>query len=199
MWYFFDAGGPMMYPLLICSILTVAYAIERSFHFLRAGKSPDAPQTIHDLIEKNEFDKALQVAEISPGPVSAVLEQGLLHAGDKKELIEEEITLKGTKELKRLNKHLHLIELISRIAPLMGLLGTVLGMVNAFQQFAQSNGSVDPSMLAGGIWEALITTAAGLGVAIPSMIVHHMLEEKVESFAFLMKYYGTEAVKHLGN
>lgn len=199
MWYFFDAGGPMMYPLLICSILTAAYAIERSFHFLRAGKSPDAPQTIHDLIEKNEFDKALQVAEISPGPVSAVLEQGLLHAGDKKELIEEEITLKGTKELKRLNKHLHLIELISRIAPLMGLLGTVLGMVNAFQQFAQSNGSVDPSMLAGGIWEALITTAAGLGVAIPSMIVHHMLEEKVESFAFLMKYYGTEAVKHLGN
>lgn len=199
MWYFFDAGGPMMYPLLICSILTVAYAIERSFHFLRAGKSPDAPQTIHDLIEKNEFDKALQVAEISPGPVSAVLEQGLLYAGDKKELIEEEITLKGTKELKRLNKHLHLIELISRIAPLMGLLGTVLGMVNAFQQFAQSNGSVDPSMLAGGIWEALITTAAGLGVAIPSMIVHHMLEEKVESFAFLMKYYGTEAVKHLGN
>ncbi len=199
MWYFFDAGGPMMYPLLICSILTVAYAIERSFHFLRAGKSPDAPQTIHDLIEKNEFNKALQVAEISPGPVSAVLEQGLLHAGDKKELIEEEITLKGTKELKRLNKHLHLIELISRIAPLMGLLGTVLGMVNAFQQFAQSNGSVDPSMLAGGIWEALITTAAGLGVAIPSMIVHHMLEEKVESFAFLMKYYGTEAVKHLGN
>lgn len=199
MWYFFDAGGPMMYPLLICSILTVAYAIERSFHFLRAGKSPDAPQTIHDLIEKNEFDKALQVAEISPGPVSAVLEQGLLHAGDKKELIEEEITLKGTKELKRLNKNLHLIELISRIAPLMGLLGTVLGMVNAFQQFAQSNGSVDPSMLAGGIWEALITTAAGLGVAIPSMIVHHMLAEKVESFAFLMKYYGTEAVKHLGN
>lgn len=199
MWYFFDAGGPMMYPLLICSILTVAYAIERSFHFLRAGKSPDAPQTIHNLIEKNEFDKALQVAEISPGPVSAVLEQGLLHAGDKKELIEEEITLKGTKELKRLNKHLHLIELISRIAPLMGLLGTVLGMVNAFQQFAQSNGSVNPSMLAGGIWEALITTAAGLGVAIPSMIVHHMLEEKVESFAFLMKYYGTEAVKHLGN
>lgn len=199
MWYFFDAGGPMMYPLLICSILTVAYAIERSFHFLRAGKSPDAPQTIHDLIEKNEFDKALQVAEMSPGPVSAVLEQGLLHAGNKKELIEEEITLTGTKELKRLNKHLHLIELISRIAPLMGLLGTVLGMVNAFQQVAQSNGSVDPSMLAGGIWEALITTAAGLGVAIPSMIVHHMLEEKVESFAFLMKYYGTEAVKHLGN
>ena len=198
MWYFFDAGGPMMYPLLICSILTVAYAIERSFHFLRAGKSPDAPKTIHDLIERNELDRALELAEISPGPVSAVLAGGLLHAGQEKELIEEEITLIGTRELKRLNRHLHLLELISRIAPLMGLLGTVLGLVNAFQQVAQSNSAVDPSMLAGGIWEALITTAAGLGVAIPSMIVHHMFEEKIESLAFLMKFYGTEAVKHLG-
>ena len=198
MWYFFDAGGPMMYPLLLCSILTVAYAIERSFHFFRAGKSPDAPKTIHDLIEKEQLDQALRLAETSPGPVSAVLAKGLMHAGEKKEFIEEEITLEGTTEIKRLSKHLHLIELISRIAPLMGLLGTVLGMVNAFQQVAQANSSVDPSMLAGGIWQALITTAAGLGVAIPSMIVHHLLEEKVQSFAFLMKFYGTEAVKHLG-
>ncbi len=198
MWYFFDAGGPLMYPLLVCSLLTVAYAIERSFHFFRAGRSADAPHVIHDLIERNQFDKALRLAEISPGPVSAVLAEGLRHAGEKKEFIEEEIALAGAAEIKRLNKHLHLIELISRIAPLMGLLGTVLGMVNAFQQVAQTNGSVDPSMLAEGIWEALITTAAGLGVAIPSMIVHHLLEEKVQSFAFLMKYYGSETVKHLG-
>ncbi len=197
MWYFFEAGGPMMYPLLICSILTVAYTIERSFHFFRAGRSADVPQVIHDLIEKEQFDQALRLAETSPGPVSAVLAKGLMHAGEKKEFIEEEITLEGTTEIKRLSKHLHLIELISRIAPLMGLLGTVLGMVNAFQQVAQANSSVDPSMLAGGIWEALITTAAGLGVAIPSMIVHHLLEEKVQSFAFLMKYYGSEAIKHL--
>ncbi len=198
MWYFFDAGGPLMYPLLVCSILTVAYAIERSFHFFRAGRSADAPQIIHDLIEKGRLDKALQLAEASPGPVSAILAEGLRHAGKTKEFIEEEITLAGTTEIKRLNKHLHLIELIIRIAPLMGLLGTVLGMVNAFQQVAQANGSVDPSMLAGGIWEALITTAAGLGVAIPSMIVHHLLEEKVQSFSFLMKYYGSETIKHLG-
>ncbi len=198
MWYFFDAGGPLMYPLLFCSVLTLAYTMERSFHFFRAGRSPDAPQKIHDLIEINDFASALELAERSPGPVAAVLAAGLRNAGKTKEFIEEEVTLAGTKEIKRLNSHLHLIELISRIAPLMGLLGTVLGMVNAFQQVAQSNSAVDPSMLAGGIWEALITTAAGLSVAIPSMIVHHLFEEKVESFAFLMKFYGTEAVKHLG-
>ncbi len=198
MWYFFDAGGPLMYPLLFCSVLTLAYTLERSFHFFRAGLSPDAPQKIHDLIESNEFSSALELAECSPGPVAAVLAAGLKHAGKTKGFIEEEVILEGAKEIKRLNTNLRLIELISRIAPLMGLLGTVLGMVNAFQQVAQSNSAVDPSMLAGGIWEALITTAAGLTVAIPAMIIHHMLEEKVESFTFRMKFYGTEAVKHLG-
>lgn len=198
MWYFFDAGGPMMYPLLACSVLTLAYTLERSFHFFRAGLSPDAPQKIHDLIENNEYASASELAESSPGPVSAVLAAGLRHFGKTKEFLEEEVTLAGTKEIKRLNSNLHLLELISRIAPLMGLLGTVLGMVNAFQQFAQSSSAVDPSMLASGIWEALITTAAGLSVAIPSMIIHHMLEKKVDSFAFLMNFYGTEAVKHLG-
>lgn len=198
MWYFFDAGGPLMYPLLVCSVLILAYTLERSFHFFRAGLSPDAPQKIHELIENNDFSSALELAECSPGPVSAVLTAGLKHVGKTKEFIEEEVVLEGAKEIKRLNSHLHLIELISRISPLMGLLGTVLGLVNAFQQVAQSNSAVDPSMLAGGIWEALITTAAGLTVAIPSMIIHHMLEEQVDSFTFRMKYYGTEAVKHLG-
>ena len=198
MWYFFDAGGPLMYPLLVCSILTLAYTLERSFHFFRAGLSPDAPKKIHELIEQNEYSSAMELAECSPGPVSSVLAAGLKNAGKTKEFIEEEVVLEGAKEIKRLNTHLHLIELISRIAPLIGLLGTVLGLVNAFQQVAQSNSAVDPSTLAGGIWEALITTAAGLTVAIPSMIIHHMLEKKVDSFTFRMKYYGTEAVKHLG-
>ncbi|UZJ39911.1 MULTISPECIES: MotA/TolQ/ExbB proton channel family protein [Prosthecochloris] len=198
MWYFFDAGGPLMYLLLACSVLTLAYTIERSIHFFRAGRSADVPEAVHDLIEKEQIDGALRLSQASSGPVAAVLTAGLLHAGEKKESIEEEVTLTGNKEIKRLSKNLHLIELISRIAPLIGLLGTVLGMVNAFQQVAYANSSVDPSMLAGGIWEALLTTAAGLGVAIPSMVVHHLLEEKVQSFTFLMQYYGSEAIKHLG-
>jgi len=198
MLHFIDIGGPMMYPLLACSLLTVAFIIERSIHFFRAGCSPESIRTIHDLIENKRLDEALQLAEVTPGPVSAILSEGIMHAGEKKEALEEEITLTGTAELKRLGKNLHLIELVSRVAPLIGLLGTVLGMVEAFRQVAGANGSVNPSMLAGGIWEALLTTVAGLGVGIPAMIAHHLLEERIRSFSFQMKFYGSEIIKHLG-
>ncbi|WP_305045943.1 MotA/TolQ/ExbB proton channel family protein [Geoalkalibacter sp.] len=187
-----------MYPLLLCSILTVAFGIERCWHYLRAGRAAQAPEQVHALIEKGRFDQALSLAEAAPGPITAVLAEGLRHRGVERELLEEVISLRGASELKRLNQNLHILELVGRIAPLMGLLGTVLGMVMAFRQVAGARGAVDPSLLAGGIWEALITTVAGLCVAIPALILHHFFEDKVDSFAYFMKHYGAEAAKHLG-
>lgn len=195
---FFLKGGPLMYPLLLCSIATVAYGIERVYHYARAGKGKDAPERIHALIEKGDAEEAQSIAENTAGPVAAVLAEGLRHRGTDIVLMEEAISLTGGRELKRLNKHLHILELIGRMAPLMGLLGTVLGMMEAFRQVAASKGAVDPSLLAGGIWEALITTVAGLLVAIPAMVLHHFFEDRVAEFAYLMKHYGTEAIKHLG-
>ena len=198
MFELFTKGGPLMYPLLFCSILTVAYGVERGYHYLKAGQSKDAPEQIHNLIEQGSYDQALALATSSPGPVAAVLAEGLRHQGAQADLLEEMISLAGFRELVRLNRHLHILELIGRMAPLMGLLGTVLGMVAAFQQVALAKGSVDPSLLAGGIWEALITTVAGLSVAIPALVLHHLYEDRVQGYAHLMKHYGTEAVKHLG-
>ncbi len=195
---FLVKGGPLVYPLLLCSIVTIAISIERTFHYLRAGKDGDNPVKIHALIEKRDCDQALVLAKDTSGPVAAVLAAGLLHRGEAKEFIEEEVSLAGSKELQRLNKKLHVLDLIGRLAPLMGLLGTVIGMVAAFRQVAGAKGVVDPSMLAGGIWEALISTVVGLCVAIPALILHHFFEDRVTSFAFLMKHYGAEAVKHLG-
>ncbi|MEW6594576.1 MAG: MotA/TolQ/ExbB proton channel family protein [Thermodesulfobacteriota bacterium] len=198
MWELFMKGGPLMYPLLLCSVLTVAYGIERGWHYSRAGRLRQNPERIHGLLEQGRTAEALALAQETTGPVAAVLAEGLRHAGSSKEMIEEAISLKGAAELERLNQRLHIIELIGRLSPLMGLLGTVLGMVEAFRQVAASRGVVDPGMLAGGIWEALITTVAGLCVAIPAMVLHHFFEDRVRSFAYLMKHYGTEAVKHLG-
>lgn len=198
MFELFTKGGPLMYPLFFCSILTIAYGIERGFHYFRAGQFGNAPEEIHNLIEKGRYEQALQRAQATPGPVSAVLAEGLRHSGARSDLLEEMISLAGFRELVRLNKHLHILELIGRIAPLLGLLGTVLGMVGAFQQVAAAKGAVDPSLLAGGIWEALITTVAGLSVAIPALVLHHLYEDKAQNYAHLMKHYGTEAVKHLG-
>ena len=106
--------------------------------------------------------------------------------------------MRGSSELKRLNQNLHVIELVGQLAPLLGLLGTVTGLVEAFRTVSETKSAIDPSMLAGGIWEALITTVAGLVIAIPAMVSHHFLEHRVQSFAWQRKHYGTEAVKHLG-
>lgn len=195
---FFIKGGPIMYPLLLCSVLTVAYGIERGYHYFRAGRNNEAAEKIHALLEGGELDQALTLARRTPGPVAAVLAEGLQHQGLKRDLLEEHVSLRGAAELNRLNHHLHILEFIGRLAPLMGLLGTVLGMVAAFRQVAAAGGAVDPSLLAGGIWEALITTVAGLCVAIPAMVLHHFFADRVKTFAYFMKHYGTEAVKHLG-
>ena len=198
MWDLLNTGGPMMYPLLLGSILVATFAFERTIHYFRASSGTPAAREIHALLKNGRIENALALAQQSPGPVAAVLEAGLYHAGKNREELEEEVILVGNSEIKRLNQHLHLIELISRTAPLIGILGTVLGMVNAFQNVADAGGSANPAILASGIWEALLTTAAGLSVAIPAMIVHHLLEEKAQSLSFSMKQYATEAIKHLG-
>lgn len=197
MWEIFTRGGPLMYPLLFCSILTVSCGIERSWHFYRAGRKPQSYEQIHKLIEDEFIVDALALAEKIPGPVAAVMQEGLRLYGTAKGKIKEAVSLRGAAELERLNKGLHVIELIGRIAPLMGLLGTVLGMVEAFRKVASAKGTVEPGLLAGGIWEALITTVAGLCVAIPAMIIHHFLEDRVHKFSYHMKHYSNEIVKHL--
>ncbi len=194
----FIKGGWVMYPLLFSSMIALGYTLERTIVYYLAGRKPENPSAIHDLVEKIDIPKALELAENSPGPVAAVLEEGLRHAGSSKEQLEEVINLRGSSELKRLNQNLHIIELVGQLAPLLGLLGTVTGLVEAFQTVSEAKSAIDPSMLAGGIWEALITTVAGLVIAIPAMVSHHFLEHRVQSFAWQMKHYSTEAIKHLG-
>jgi biopolymer transport protein ExbB len=87
--------------------------------------------------------------------------------------------------------------LIAGLSPLIGLLGTVVGMVKAFQQVATTQGAVDPSLLAGGIWEALLTTVDGLVVAIPALIVHHALDQRIKRYAYEMDYYSSALIRLL--
>jgi biopolymer transport protein ExbB len=195
---FFMKGGALMYPLLLCSVLTVAYGLERGYQYLRAGRRGEAVDRVRSLAAGGEFEEALALAEVSPGPVAAVLAEALRNRWRDAAALEESVSLKGSIELRRLNRNLHVLELTGRMAPLLGLLGTVLGMVEAFRRVASVQGSVDPSLLAGGIWEALITTVAGLGVAIPALVMHHFFEDRMASFAFRMKRHGSEMVNLLG-
>ncbi|HEY7712433.1 MAG TPA: MotA/TolQ/ExbB proton channel family protein, partial [Candidatus Entotheonella sp.] len=120
-------------------------------------------------------------------------------ASRDRDALEELALHQARHELQRLSQRLPLLNLIAGLAPLVGLLGTVVGMVKAFQQVAAIQGAVHPGMLANGIWEALLTTVAGLMVAIPAVIFHHVLDQRVKRYAFEMDHYGTLLIHLLCN
>lgn len=187
-----------MYLLAVCSIVMIAIGLERSYHYVRLRCRDDLRGEIKGRILSGDFEKALATARRTLGPTAAAAPAALIHRGDA-ETMEKAVSVKGSLELKRLNEHLHILEPIGRISPMIGLFGTVLGMVAAFQKVAEVRGQLDPSILAGGIWEALLTTVAGLSISLPALILHHFFEGKVMSEAFHMKLFAVEIVDLLGN
>lgn len=163
---FFLKGGFLMYPILICSIAGLAILINKFIQYRHIIRQIERP--LNDVINAN-------TAILTP-----ILE-GLKNGCDEKE-----ISLIGTRQTKKIEKGLSWLGLIATVTPLLGLTGTVIGMIKAFVVIEKST-SVSPSMLAGGIWEALITTAAGLLVAIPIHIGHHYLEKQADDIAFVLK------------
>lgn len=193
----FYKGGPLMYPLLLCSILMLAFSLERAYHYWKAEGDKGFPAELKKLLSQRQYETALEASRREIGPLAAIAATAIEHRKLPVCEIEAAVSLAGSLELKRLNKNLHILELIGRVAPLIGLLGTVLGMVEAFRVVADMKGAVSPSMLAGGIWEALITTVGGLAVAIPAMVVHHFCEDNVHHWAFRMKTLADEWIKLL--
>ena len=162
----FIKGGFLMYPILFCSIAGLAIIINKSIQY----------RGILNEIEKpfNDIKKDI------PAIMAPILE------ALKDNRKEEEIILIGTRQVRHIEQGLSWLGVIAMITPLVGLTGTVIGMIKAFMVIASST-HVNPSMLAGGIWEALITTGAGLLVAIPIHIVHHYLEKKADEITFVLK------------
>ena len=183
-------GGHLMWPILLCSVVAASIVLERLYYFRRAGINVS-----HFLarIKKMLLDGKLQEAESlsreTPGPVAHVVGIGI-HINSRNSSTEEKdkiISQAGSRELRKLDKRLRTLGIIAHITPLLGLLGTVTGMIRAFMKIQELGGQVDASVLAGGIWEALITTAAGLSVAIPTMVAYHYFEGRVDEFSSQMK------------
>lgn len=161
----FIKGGFLMYPIALCSILGLSIFIEKTIRYLFLLKQLEG--STEEVLEKKP--------EILV-PILEALDKGK----DEKEL-----SLIGTRQIRHVEKGLSWLALIATVAPLLGLTGTVTGLIKAFMVVAESS-SVTPSMLASGIWEALITTAAGLLVAIPLHIGHHYLEKKADEIAYVL-------------
>ena len=182
----------MMYPIILCSIAAIAIILNRAYHFfrIRIDVSQFLSQ-IEQALQSNKIDIALKHAKNTRGPLSTIVEAGI--SNSQKDIVkwEKAISRVGTKELLKLEKNLRSLGIIAHISPLLGLLGTVTGMIKAFMKIQELGGKVDASVLAGGIWEALLTTAAGLFVAIPTMVAYHYFEGKVDNYATLMKESAT--------
>lgn len=179
----FYQGGPLMWPLLGLAALGVAAILERTFYFTRLGGS----RRFGSYLQQALLDKSLQFArDISKrynSPQAAVARVYLDNLHREADLRLELVKVEGQQQLQKVEARLRLLGLIAHVAPLVGLLGTVTGMVEAFQSISQLSGAVRPSDLADGIWVALLTTVAGLVVSIPCMIAFHYFEGKADVIA----------------
>jgi biopolymer transport protein ExbB len=191
-------GAPLIYLIILGSIIALAITIEKIWHLQKAKidtrKFMDA---IKSAIKRNKIMQAIELCEQTPGPVAHIMKAGLLKHDRSKQEIRETIEDTGLHEISRLEKNLNIVATIAYISPLLGLLGTVTGMVEAFQvvqQKAEAFYPVSPGDLAGGIWEALITTAAGLTVAIIFYVVYNYLVNRVENVVLEMEESATDLV-----
>ncbi|HWP48017.1 MAG TPA: MotA/TolQ/ExbB proton channel family protein [Candidatus Limnocylindrales bacterium] len=187
-----------MIPIGLCSILVVAIVLERMYRFHRARSySEDLVPKLRDLIAADKFEEAIRLCQKSRGIVARVLEEVIHNRHRSVEDIETRISVLGSWYLRDLSRYLRGLEVIGNITPLMGLLGTVFGMIKAFMKVAELSEKVNPSVLASGIWEALLTTAAGLIVAIPALLAYHYFEGRVDEYAFRMQNYSMDLLQTL--
>ena len=186
-----DKGGPVMVVLLALSIIALTIILLKLYQFIKSRLRNTAfiDETI-TLLHDDGTETALHSLTGNPHPIARVMDTALRAGSDKSLSAEDrdtEITRVGSEEVRNLESYLRGLEVIANLSPLLGLLGTVIGMIKAFARLEAAGTKVDPSILAGGIWEALLTTAFGLSVAIPALAAFYLLEGEVENVRAQMK------------
>ena len=174
-------GGPVMIILLIMSIISLAIILLKIYQFFKSDiYNSNKVIPVFKLLKDNKIVQAQELLNTIIHPSSEII----LSIIDNKQLNNEdrenEVSIIGEKQIRNLEFLLKPLELIANIAPLLGLLGTVIGMITAFSKLENAGSKVDPAILAGGIWEALLTTAFGLIVAIPALGAFYWLDGKVD-------------------
>ena len=183
-WDFVIKGGVMMIPIGLCSLVMIAVTAERAVSLRRSAVIP--PQFVAGLQQRLQEVpggpvKALAYCRNEQNPVARVFTAALKRFSLPLETLERHIAEAGEREVIRMRKNMRALSIIAAVSPLLGLLGTIFGMIAAFQTVAVTGDALGRTeMLAGGIYEALITTAAGLIVAIPALLAHHWLSAKID-------------------
>ena len=192
-----QAGGWLMIPILLCSVIAAAIIIERTWTLRQKKVIPAKLLTGIWKLLNNDALNDKHIAEIESGsPLGKVLAAGLINRHLSRDLIRESIEETGRHVVHEMERFMNTLGTISTITPLLGLLGTVIGMIRVFTAITVV-GVGDPAQLAGGISEALITTAAGLTIAIPSLIFHRHLKRKIDELVVAMEQEAMKLVEFL--
>lgn len=194
MYEFLLKGGWFMAPILACSVVALAVFFERAWA-LRSGRT--VPQELvrraEDLVRREQLEEAMALCRRSRSPLAHVLLGALKNAGQEREVVKEAVQEVGRREAAHLERYVGVLGTVANVSPLLGLLGTVSGMIKAFTVISLQ-GVGNPASLAGGISEALITTAAGLTVAIPAFVAYRYFLGKVDRVILELEQYALHFV-----
>jgi biopolymer transport protein ExbB len=194
--HLFAAGGPMLFVLLALGLLFLILFIERTLYLHRGQiRSTAFINGIKNILAKRRLVEALTVCEETPGPVAAVVKAALLHADDDADAMRFYVQEAAVVELPALERRLGAIAAIAQVAPLVGLLGTVLGLITTFHAFQKDY--MAASALSQGMWQALLCTAGGLMLAIPAHLGYHFLNGRVRAIVRDMEWAGNEIMRYL--
>ena len=193
----FQRGGLLIYPLLACSVVALAIIIERLFHFRGVRRRNQASyEIIIPLVEGGLFQKAREACLRKPGMFTNIILAALDVRSQGRDEVKEAILDAGRQEIPKLERHLVILGTIAGITPLLGLLGTVSGMIKIFSVIAEL-GVGQANALSEGISEALYTTALGLTIAIPALVMHNFLREKAENSILDIEKRTIQVMNHL--
>ena len=194
----FHDGGLMMYPIALCSFVLTVFTFER-FISLRSGRVIPRPfvKRLIEQLQQGQIDReeALELCERNPSPIAAILSAAVKKYGRSAVEVEQAVLDAGERESNLLRRNMRLLNAISNVSPLLGLLGTVLGMIQAFNDIASAQAMGRPDLLAGGISQALLTTAAGLLVAIPAYLIYMFFLGRTDKLVMEMDSYAQRLVE----
>ena len=193
-------GGIMMIPILVLFVITIYILIEKILIINRESKSPKGfTDEIISRVKNEDINGAILICNDTNNPVSRMILKGLNKLNTSLKNIESSIENVGKIEIYNLEKNLNLLATISGAAPMIGFLGTVTGMIQAFISIAEEEGAVSPKLLSSGIYEAMLTTAAGLFVGIVAYLSYNYLVSRVEKLIHKMEYTTIEFIETLQN
>ena len=192
-------GGPMLWVILLAGAVGIVVFIERYLHYHRAQiNSTEFLNGVRTVLKRDNVVEALSICDATPGPVAHLVKTAILNRDNGRERVREAIEDAGLTEVPRLEEKLSLLATIAQLAPLLGLLGTVLGFIEVFAKLREAGLNAHVGMLWGdersGVWQALICAAAGLAVAIPIHAGYNYLVNRVNSIVLDMERAGTEIV-----